>query len=149
MNKKKYNKKISDILYRSFDGELSGKEHELLANALEHFADLRKEQQQITIMRRMIAEKGGGQFVPFFTTRVMQRINSIQAIPDRAAEFFDSLMYFFRRVALVGGIAVIVLFSIQLIQKDTRINLVSDTITEMTLDDVLGSAFSTSLEEVL
>jgi len=149
MTGKKVDKKITAILYRSFDGELTAKEQELLANALEHSEKVRREHQQITAMRRLISEKGGSRFTPFFSARVMQRVDAIRKSPDRAAEFFESLAYVFRRVALVGGIAVIILFSIHFIQKEDNVNLASETVSEMTLDDVLGSAFASSLEEVL
>jgi len=149
MTRKKIDKKITDILYRSFDDELTAKEQEFLANALEHSEELRREHQQIVAMRRMISEKGGGQFEPFFSARVMQRVNAIRKSPDRAAEFFESLAYMFKRVALVGGIAVIILFSIHFIQKEDNTHLASETVSEMTLDDVLGSAFASSLEEIL
>lgn len=149
MTKKYHDKNVLDLLYRSFDGDLTPGQKELLAKALEQSADLQTEQQRIAAMRRIVAEKGGGSFAPFFGTRVMRRINTIQTLPDRTTEFFDSMVHVFRQVALVGGIAVIVLFTVQLLHKDKEINLASETISEMTLDEVLGSAFSTSLEEVL
>ena len=149
MNRKKIDNKVINLLYRSLDDKITAQEQEMLANALEQSAELRCEQQQITAMRRLIAEKGGDRFEPFFSARVMQRVNAIRKSPERAAELFESLAYVFRRVALVGGIAVIILFSIHFIQKDDHINLASETVSEMTLDDVLGSAFATSLEEIL
>jgi hypothetical protein len=138
-----------DLLYRSFDGELTPDQQELLIKALQESQELQRIQQRLSTIRRVVTENGNGHFEPFFVTRVMHRINTVQNMPDRASEFFESLSYVFRRVALIGGIAVIVLFSVQLFQKDSEINLASETVSEMTLDDVLGSAFSTTLEEAL
>jgi len=149
MDKKYYNKKTVDLLYRSFDGELTPDQQELLIKALQGSHELQRTQQRLSTMRRVVADNGSSHFAPFFVTRVMHRINTVQSMPDRAGEFFDSLAYVFRRVVLIGGIAVIVLFSVQLFQKDSEINLASETVSEMTLDDVLGSAFSTTLEEAL
>jgi len=142
-------KNLIDLLYKSFENTLTPQEKELLDSSLERSAELRLEKEQIAAMRQVIAVNGGGTFKSFFAERVMRRIHEIQKNPDMANDFFESLVYMFRRVALIGIIAVIVLFSVQLFDKDTVTHVTEQTISEMTLDDVLNEAFSTSLEDIL
>jgi len=141
--------KIIDLLYRSFDNTLTPRERELLDSSLERSEELRHEQERIAAMRQVIAENNGGYFKPLFAERVMRRIQNLQNQPDPAYDLFESLVYMFRRVALVSVIAVIVLFSVQLLYKDNETSVINESISEMTLDDVLNEAFSTSLEDIL
>ncbi len=142
-------KKIIDLLYRSFDNTLTPRERELLDISLEQSEELRHEQERIAATRQVIAENSGGYFKPIFAERVMRRIQTLQKKPDPAYDLFEALVYMFRRVALVGVIAAIVLFSVQLLYKDNETSVINETISEMTLDDVLSSAFSPSLEDIL
>ncbi|MBN2411464.1 hypothetical protein JXQ31_07210 [candidate division KSB1 bacterium] len=143
------NKKILDLLYRSFENTLTPRQRELLDSTLERSEELRQEQARTTAARQIITENSRVSFKPFFTERVMRRIQDLQKKLDPAFTFFESFVYMFRRVAFVGVIAVIVLFSVQLFYKDNETSEINETISKMTLDDVLSSAFSPSLEDIL
>ena len=98
--------KMLQLLYRSFDVQLSTEEQEQLDSALKKSADLRKEKERITQMRNNIADKKSASFKPFFADRVMQRIRekTIQAQTDI---FYDSLFTFFKPVMIAVIILII------------------------------------------
>ncbi len=142
-------KKILDLLYRSFENTLTPQERELLDSSLEQSEELRQEQAGIAAARQMITVNSRMSFNPFFAERVMRRIQNLREKPDPAYDLFESLVYMFRRVAVACLIAVIILFSVQLFSKDNETSEINETISKMTLDDVLSSAFSPSLEDIL
>jgi len=142
-------KKILDLLYSSFDNTLTPREKEMLDSALEQSEELRREREKIAATRQIIAENSGETFKPFFAERVMRRLESLREKTDPALDLFESLVYMFRRVAFVGAVAAVILFSVQLLDTDHETNEINETVSEMTLDEVLNSAFSPSLEDIL
>ena len=67
-------KRIRELLYRSFDVSLSREEQHRLEEVLSHSKELREEKKQIESMRRAISESPAPSFQPFLAERVMKRI---------------------------------------------------------------------------
>ena len=108
------NNKILELLYRSFDAMLSKEEKTLLSQALSSSPELREEKKRIEQTRRIVSEDAERSFRPFFSARVMQQINKERLTQD---DFFESLVWIFRRIALAGGLAVILLFANNLLSE--------------------------------
>ena len=80
-------KKIVELLYRSFDDELSQAEQQQLDQALLESKDLREEKTRIAQMRTAISDSGEKSFKPFFAEKVIRRIREAQQAQE---SFFDS-----------------------------------------------------------
>ena len=108
----KENKKRKQLLYRSFDQELNPAEQAILAQALENSPALRQEKEDILALRTAAATTAVHSFKPFFADRVMEKINRYAGKPNGldVQAFYDSLVYVFRRFALAGALASIILF---------------------------------------
>jgi hypothetical protein len=69
-------KKLRDLLYRSFDSKLSPEEKKLLEQALSQTKELRQEKKMITSLREGIKRSKMTSFQPYFADRVMENIRS-------------------------------------------------------------------------
>jgi len=118
------NNKILELLYRSFDAMLSQEEKTLLSQALSSSPELREEKKRIEETRRIVSEDAERTFKPFFSTRVMRKINTESLTQD---DFFESLVWIFRRIALAGGLSVILLFANSLLSE-----------RDLSLDSLMG-----------
>jgi hypothetical protein len=94
------------LLYRSFDAQLSAEEQEQLDSALKKSAELRTEQERIAQMRRNIAEQNTASFKPFFADRVMQRIRE-KTTQTESDVLYDSMFRFFKPVMIAVIILII------------------------------------------
>jgi len=143
------NKKTLELLYKSFDSELSREEKRQLEEALAGSDELRQEQERIAAMRESISTGAARSFRPFFAERVMHRISSPGEARNGAQQFFESLQFAFRRVAVVGAAAIILLAAYNFI----RIGEVSVAgvfgLPQETLEEVLESPFNATLEDLL
>jgi anti-sigma factor RsiW len=111
--------KILDLLYRSFDGQLLPEEQQRLEEALASSKQLRDEKERIVALRKTISGNAAQSFEPFFAERVMQRITAeMEQKLETVEDFFNSLLWSFRRVALTGAIAVLLLFANNLLRAD-------------------------------
>ena len=111
MNKKgkDMNKKILELLYRSFDDDLEEKEQKQLAEALKNSEELRKEKEQILAQRRAVSLSAEKSFKPFFAERVMKRIQSMGEKENTLEILYESLKVMFRRFAIAGAVVLIAL----------------------------------------
>lgn len=110
--------RITELLYRSFDDELSSVEHEQLKQALRDSSELRGELEQIINMRARLAESAPDSFGPLFAQRVLNRLNS--TVTKHNGEAFSELfLQMFRPVAIAGAAAVILLLFINLYTGDS------------------------------
>jgi hypothetical protein len=105
------NDELLDLLYRSFDSNLSKEDQARLGDGLSRDAELREEKKRLEQMRSMVLENADRSFKPFFSARVMRKIK------DEApqSDFFESLVWIFRRVAIVGGLALVLLLATNLL----------------------------------
>jgi hypothetical protein len=95
-------KKILNLLYRSFDDELNPEEKEQLIEALKGSDELRKEKEQILAQRQALAASSAPSFKPFFPERVMSRIESLKKKKNGFESFHETLLLMFRRFAFLG-----------------------------------------------
>jgi hypothetical protein len=109
MNK---NKKILNLLYRSFDKNLNEKEQKILAEALENSPGLRREKEQLEAQRQAVADTAVPSFKPFFVERVMEQVNALEGKTNGLdlQMFYESLVTVFRKVAITGAVISIILF---------------------------------------
>ena len=138
--------KLLELLYRSFDDELTVQEADELAEALNRSEELRAERERIAEMRRALGSVNED-FGPFFAERVMNRLEARPA-ENGLENLFQSLLLSFRRVALAGAIVAVGLLSYNLISTgDLSLNG-AFAATETTLEDVLQSPLATTLENI-
>lgn len=111
--------KILELLYRSFDDRLTAEELQRFEKALANSPELRDEKVRIATMRKAVSQSAAQSFKPFFAERVMQRLTAeMEQKSETMEDFFNSLLWSFRRVALPGAIAVLLLFANNLLRAD-------------------------------
>jgi len=102
-------KEIHDLLIRSLDEELPSSEMERLERLLSESPELREERRKLLEMRRIISSKQYS-FSDGFQTKVMDRIAEENEPLILQPEFNRSLFTVFKRVALTGVAAILILF---------------------------------------
>ncbi len=142
------NKKLAELLYRSFDGELTKEEKVLFEKALRESAKLRQERDRIIQLRNKISGSAVSSFKPFFAERVANRMRKI-LMNNPEQDFLGSLSHVFRRVVIGAAIVFTLLFSANLIEGKFHSFEKNVSNSEMSLDDVLATTFTPSLEDVL
>ena len=113
-----------NLLIRSFDENLSEGERAKLNQALTESAKLRDEKKRLSEMRLLVSETAERKFKPFFSTRVLRRINESQTEQE---DFFGSLVWAFRVFAMVGATAIVLFFALN-----------SKLATDLSIDSILG-----------
>ena len=101
-------KKLRDLLYRSFDSDLNPEEKKMLEQALSQSKQLRQEKETIASLREDIKRSNIASFKPFFADRVMEKIRSSRQI-DESEQFFESLFVFFRPIAITAAVLIIII----------------------------------------
>ena len=101
------NKKIRELLYRSFDTDLSERKQQRLDEALEQSEKLSEEKELIFSRRQVVADSAVKSFGPYFADRVMSQIAVIENQKEPQESFYDALMYGFKRLAVVGALFMI------------------------------------------
>jgi len=137
-------KKRLELLYRSFDSALNENEKAELAHALSSDEELREEQRKLHVLRTALAKSAVSSFQPFFAERVANRI----ARPVQREYFYGELSAIFRRVLLIGGFAVLLLISANLLFDDSA-GLSTGEAQSQTLEEVYLPTFTPSWEEML
>jgi hypothetical protein len=139
MNNKgnKRNKKILELLYRSFDRTLSEKQQKRLDEALKNSEELRREKNRAIKLRKSASDTAKLSFNPFFAERVLSRIETVQSKNGLEA-YYQSLKVVFRRVAVAGAVVMLglLLYNFQIgdCLNSDEILYVSDTTIEEILD---------------
>lgn len=105
---KKQDEKILELLYRSFDDDLSEKEQSILEDSLKDSEELRQERTKIISQRQAVSESAAQSFKPYFAERVMQRIDSLSE-KNGLEKFYETLKAMFRRFAIAGAVILIAL----------------------------------------
>jgi hypothetical protein len=118
------NEEMLNLLIRSFDENLSEVERTSLDKALAGSPELREEKKQLFEMRQMIGETAERKFKPFFSSRVMHRIEESQTEQEN---FFDSLVWAFRLFAMAGAAAIVLFFALN-----------SKLANDLSIDSILG-----------
>ena len=138
-------KKLIQLLYRSFDKNLSGKRKKQLEAALIQSTELKREKEQITAIRSAIASSAEKSFKPFFAERVMNRVKYSRH--QEQASFFDSLVYIFKPVAIASVFLIVIMFSYNWLAKDNASLVNAMNESELTLVQVLDPTYDLTLEK--
>lgn len=101
--------KILDLLYRSFEEELEEEEQKQLEDAIKNFEELRREKEQISVMRKTVSDSAARSFKPFFAERVMNQIIAAEEKEGTLAVIYEPLKAVFQRLAIAGAIVMIAL----------------------------------------
>lgn len=142
-------KKMLDLLYRSFDKELSLEEQRDLDRALENSQELKSEKQQIESLRSTLSGSQKQSFKPFFAERVANCIVNLNNPAKLQQDFFESLNYIFKRVLIAGSVATLILFSVNMMNKNTNPAPQTQVSSEVTLEEDIFASYLTSMEDVL
>jgi hypothetical protein len=149
----KIDERILELLYRSFDDDLSGSELADLEAALAVSEDLRREKDKIASVRETVAAGGAEGFGYMFTERVMKRIeaertSSSAARNDTAPTLFESLLRTFKPVAVAGVAAVMALMVYNIVDNRDLSFSAALGIPAATLEDTMESPLASVLEEL-
>ena len=101
------NKKITKLLIRSFDKDLSPDKKMLLSKNLKSDKELQNQKHELNKVRELI-KKQDYQFKPFFETRVMSKIDSIK----NEIDFISSLFFVYKKIVVFGVSAAFILLII-------------------------------------
>jgi hypothetical protein len=137
------NKKIIELLYRSFDDKLTEAEQQGLDQALSDSKELREEKSRIAQMRTAISDSGQVSFKPFFAEKVIRRIREAQQAQE---SFFDSLIYVFRPVVIAVTILLLALMSFNLFNSNHKTVATAFGEPEITLEHALDPTVSLVME---
>ena len=128
------NERIVHLLNRSFDDQLTEQEQSALTKALSQSSELREEKRRIEDVRKAVAENAERSFKPFFAARVMRRIEGQE---QSSEDFVGALAWAFRRFALGGTIAILLLIAQNLILQGNRSLDAMLDLPQLTLEDTL------------
>jgi len=104
-------KKILDLLYRSFDSDLDEEKKKQLEEALKESEELRQEKEQLLTKRNAIADSAETSFKPFFAERIIEQINAFREKENTLETFYTAFKAMYWRFAAVGAIALIALIA--------------------------------------
>jgi len=149
----KIDERILELLYRSFDDDLSSSDLAELESALVVSEDLRKEKEQIASMREEVAASASAGFGYMFTERVMKRIRKERARSSGAEKgiapsLFESLLKAFRPVAIAGVACVLALMVYNIIDSRELSFSAALGMPQTTLEEALESPLASVLEEL-
>ena len=102
-------KELYDLLLRSFDEELNSSETKKLELNLSGSAELREEKRRLLEMRKIVSSNQYS-FSSGFQEKVMTKVYEEKEPLILRPEFNRSLFTVFKRVALTGVAAIIILF---------------------------------------
>ena len=108
------NKKLKNLLYRSFEGGLSPNEKDCLEKALAESAEFRREKKEIERQRQALSQGAEASFGPMFAERVINRLSSPQKFENGRVTFYLVFKSMFAKVAIAGAVAALVLLSYNL-----------------------------------
>ena len=110
-------KKLKDLLYRSFDSDLDPKDKKLLEEALSQSDEFRREKEMIILLRDKVQQGKVTSFRPFFADRVMEKIRSLNRI-DESEQFFESLFVLFRPITIAAAVLIIIIAAYNITSSD-------------------------------
>lgn len=138
------NKKLLNLLYRSFDEELFNNNKQQLESALTQYQELREEKKKIELIRKNISDTAVKSFHPFFADKVMRRIK--QNGTKGKEIFFESLLHTFRPVLITATIIIIMLVSFNLFKSEKISLRAALGEPEINFEDVVDPAFTITME---
>lgn len=139
-------KRLRDLLYRSFDSKLFPEEKKLLEQALSQSKQLKQEKEMISSLRKDIKRSKITSFQPYFADRVMENIRSSKQI-DESEQFFESLFVFFRPIAITAAVLIIIIAGYNITTTGYFSIEGALGIPEVTVDDVYDPTLALVTEE--
>ena len=139
-------KKLKDLLYRSFDSDLDQEEKRLLEKALSRSKELQREKEMLVFLRQNIKRSVNAPFNPGFAERVMNKIKRQNQITENE-QFFDSLFVLFRPIAIAATVLIIIIAGYNMSSTSQFSIEGALGIPEVTLDDVYDSSLALVTEE--
>jgi hypothetical protein len=146
MNKKL---KKSKLLYKELDAQLSGKEQELLSTIMKNDPRIQIERDFIERLRASIKASAQETFGPFFADKVVNAAKKIREQDITRELFFEFAFRFFRKLALVGVVACLLLFSIHAIQNRNSTHIDRLANSNLTFEQMILPSFTASVEDLL
>lgn len=134
---------IQELLYRSYDTELSAGEQTRLDKALADSPSLRRERDEIAALRDAASSSATPGFGPFFADRVMAAVESEAATVSDMPLFAD-LLTIFKPVAVAALLVLAVLIPI-----GGRTLIESLAADNQSLTSAAQSAYALDLEDML
>ena len=110
-------RKIQDLLLRSMDNMLLPDEKIQLNQALQHSESLKREKESMESIRHTLSQSRRPQFRPFFTDRVLRRIDAM-TFTRREDPFFNALKHTFRPILFTAAILIVVIISFNAVRND-------------------------------
>ena len=142
------NERILELLYRSFDEELTAGEGGRLREALAASEALRHEKDRIETMRKMVSASGRDTFKPFFAERVMRQVAGLREGSSGMCTLQEWLSRVFRRVAIVGAAVAAGLVLLNLVQADGVSLAAAFGISEVPIEEILELPVESILEDL-
>ena len=139
-------KKLQDLLYRSFDSDLNPEEKKRLEEALSRSKELRQEKEMIASLRENIKGNQNTSFSPFFADRVMATIQSVKK-DDESEKFFDSLFVLFRPIAIAATVLIIIIAGYNMSTTGHFSLEGALGVPDVTVDDVYDPTLALATEE--
>jgi hypothetical protein len=139
-------KKLKDLLYRSFDTDLDPQDKKRLEETLSQSDECRREKEMIISLRENLRQGKETSFKPFFAERVMDRIRSSKQV-DEDAQFFNSLFVLFRPITIAAAVLIIIIAGYNITSTGQFSIEGALGIPEVTVDDVYDPTFALLTEE--
>jgi hypothetical protein len=135
---------ILELLYRSFDSELTAEEQKRLERALVESEDLERERDRLARLRGVVGGGTHASFGPYFAERVLGRITSSES--NGRESFVSSLVTVFRPVALAASLLAAVLTTVNLVQSKNKTVYTAFAGPEVTVQEALDPTLPLTLE---
>ena len=127
---------VRDLLLRSFDFKLTSEEQRLLKEGLNRYPRLNSDMKKVISIRTALQRKEKTGYKPGFSDRVLDRLRNIQTDNDL---YFTYLIRFFRQIALVGSV-LIMLFAVNNLIRGQDVSLDSLlALPQISLENTLAS----------
>ncbi|MCB0279359.1 MAG: hypothetical protein KDD94_07645 [Calditrichaeota bacterium] len=132
---------LIDLLYQSFDRELTEKESDDLELGLQTFPELREKKESIEQLRESLADfKEFSAFSDGFANRVMGKINATKALKKADILLFNSINHSFKRIAIAALFLIVSLFAINMFNRGD-ISIPSQS-NQQTIEDEIESSLA-------
>ncbi len=138
--------KLKKLLYKSLDNKLPLHEEIILKNALESDIELRQEKEKAEQLRKFLQENKVERFGEDFLPDLMAKINQEKNIAESNIIDADILMQYFRPVATIAALLIIVAVSYNLKSSDEVTLYSALAIEEDSIENLFDENMNLGLE---
>lgn len=136
---------IKQLLYESFDRELSEREKNILNFALIDSEELQREKESIILMRNKLNNQAESGFSGSFINKVMSEVQRLSKQKDNY-EFFENVYMLFRPVVIAATLLIIALISLNFIKSENISIEDAIAVPDVTISDAYDPITDFSLE---